>query len=159
MIRRNVKVAFAAAAILVVYGCGTNRMKESKKNAPIQFPAKVQNALPQSESTAAIVNSPSKFFNSRIDTNRINPMVDLKHTDTLRFIEYNTDGDYRVLIALKDGNDTLRAIFGDDEAVKSESLSVNDSLELVWEVDTFFEAGEGDAPYLYPKGLFIKKMR
>ena len=65
------------------------------------------------------------------------------HSDTMQFLSYNGDYDYEYVVLATQTGDTFSIVCWDciDEAEAGKWFIVN------WEMDTLYEAGEGDEPY------------
>jgi len=66
------------------------------------------------------------------------------HSDTMQFLSYNGDYDYAYVVLINRTGDTLSIVCSEcmDEADAGRWFVIN------WEMDTLYEAGEGDEPYL-----------
>lgn len=68
----------------------------------------------------------------------------VQYTDTLVVVETNFDYDYAFNV-YEDKQGNQHTIFGQDIIIDA---NIGSQVEVVWKLDTLYEAGEGDAPYL-----------
>lgn len=75
--------------------------------------------------------------------------------DTLTFVDYNDDGDYRLLYA-KNGKSDFSFINDKNE---DRNLLKGDLIEITWKNDTIYISGDGETPELAEWIISVRKLK
>lgn len=123
------KLFYSLVSLVLLSSCNN---KEETKKLPLKTPSKGK----------IIKNSVGKSSNTKFKST-LRPNQDLElykvYTDTVQFMEYNTDFDY-FFIEVKKGNDIAGLNTNSDNI----NFNRGDILEVQWKIDSIFIAGDGE---------------
>lgn len=123
------KLFYPLALLVLLSSCN---QKEKTEKLPRKAPSKEK----------IVENSNDKSLNRKFkSTLRMNQDLELHkvYTDTVQFIEYNTDFDY-FFIDVKKGNNVAGINTNSDDI----NFNRGDVLEVKWKMDSIFIAGDGE---------------
>jgi SH3 domain-containing protein len=89
------------------------------------------------------LDSPTIEFSSEIRPNKLAWNINEIYTDTLVYVDSNWDYDYAFSTFKKQNGKTVSLMYNE----KIDPLLSGATFEIIWAVDSFYEAGEGDALY------------
>ncbi len=123
------KLFYSVVSLVLLSSCNS---KEETKKLPPKTPSKDK----------IIENTAGKSSNTKFKST-LRPNQDLElhkvYTDTVQFMEYNTDFDY-FFIEVKKGNDIAGLNTNNDDI----NFNRGDILEVQWKIDSIFIAGDGE---------------
>ncbi len=128
-------------SFLALFSCSTKQEKTAK-NETFETPESTEE-FEKNETEEYDANEKINDFQSILRVGKTNWNVNEIYTDTLEFVEYNTDADYSfVLFKNSLGKEVL--IYSN---VWADDSNENSIFKVKWKVGEFYEAGEGDAIY------------
>lgn len=129
------KNAIGILSTLLLFGC---HKKESPNPDTIVKPVVT--------STESVQDS-NWYLYSRLNPSEIGKKCGIVYSDTAKYGGTDDNGDYYHLFWIDSKNDTISAIYSD--LTKFSHEKIGEPAVITWEIDTFYEAGEGEAKYLF----------
>lgn len=143
---KNIKINILLLLTISI-ACNPNVKKnENKKIELIENKPNPQKNISEIDTTKFHINEDinqikTEFSSNLKPTKRI--LLNQIYTDTIKFLTYNDNSDYFLLIGEKNGND-VSLIYNWDSHNKKYNFKYGDIIKVKWKMDSIWIAGDGE---------------